>query len=422
MKIVKWKVINLKKNIILLASLFFLAACSAKEAIVLKNDVFDSEYGNTISQSIVTYVDLEKSDEEIVKKGKLNFDGVTYEKDKNHPTLGVHKVKIQFEDEVKELTIRVRDTKAPKFIKRIDTITTYAENPINEEKLKKEFEARDVDDVVFELDEANVDYNKPGEYSTKLTAKDSSGNKTVIDVKVVVKEVTFEVNKRELNLHPGETFKLTVKKDGLKGDIKFTSSNVKVATVDKDGNVVALSDGIAKINVECGGKKREVTVNVESAQVEEPTYSQNTSIQTPNQSSGNQNSNQSSENQGTTKPSGGSSSGLTEDKKDDDKESSKGDSGNKEEDKKPESKPKPEEKPEENPEAHVHADASEWVIMMGDEWWDNSKWFNSYEELDAWASNFHGPNNDWGSHAYVTIECKKCGQVLPIFYDIEKIN
>ena len=410
----------MKKNIILLSSLFLLAACTPKEAIVLKNDVFDFEYGNEISQSITTYVDLEKSNEEIEKKGKLNFDGATYEKDEKYLTLGVHKIKVQFEDETKEFTIRVRDTKAPEFIERPESITVYEENPIDEKKLKEEFEVRDVDDVNLELDETNVDYTKPGEYSTKITAKDSSDNQTVIDVKIIVKAVVFEVNKKDVRLYEGETFKLTVKKEGLKGDVKFTSSNVNVATVDKDGNLKALSEGVAKINVECDGKKKEVTVTVNAAQIEEPTYSQDasqsqntTTQQTPSQNSnlspnnqnankpsGSQSSNQSSGNH-TTKPSG-SDSGLTGGNKGDDKEEN--------------------EKPEKEPEAHVHADASEWVIMMGDEWWDNSKWFNSYEELDAWALNFHGPNNDWGSHAYVTIECKKCGQVLPIFYDIEKIN
>ena len=418
----------MKKYVILLLGLVLLSGCS-KESIVVKSDTFNAEYGKPLSESLATYVDYDKSDEDLKYKGKLIFDNVKMVENEDYPTLGVHKIKIQLDDETKEVSVVVKDTVSPEFVKFKETLTTYIDKPIDDKTLKESYEVKDVDEVSLELDTTNVDYTKSGKYSTKVIAKDTSGNQKSIDVKVVVKKIVFEVDKKQLNLEEDESYKLTVKKEGIEGDIKYTSSNTRIASVDKNGNVKALAEGTAKITITCGEKKLEVSVNVIDKYVppvvEEPetnpSQSQNSSQtnqseQKPNNSSNNNSSNQNSSSDKKEEDKN------EENKKEEDKKpsSDKSDSGLTEDKEESNKKPSKEEKEESKPEEHVHADASEWVIMTGGEWWDNSKWFNSYEELDEWAFSFNGPEGDWASAAWVTIECKKCGKVLPIFYDIEK--
>jgi uncharacterized protein YjdB len=103
-----------------------------------------------------------------------------------------------------------------------------------------------------------------------ITVSDSNGKKlktfkiTVAKKAVAVKKVTVKKVKK-LNVGDTATLKVTLNPKGAtltgKG-VTFTSSNKKVLSVDKAGNVTALKTGKAKITVKAGGKKATVTVTV----------------------------------------------------------------------------------------------------------------------------------------------------------------
>lgn len=85
---------------------------------------------------------------------------------------------------------------------------------------------------------------------------------------------TMTVDKQNVNLLPKETEKITAKvgPDTAKNkEIKWTSNNEKVATVDQEGNIRALSVGTAKItatSIDNPNIKKVINVNVEDYAVQ----------------------------------------------------------------------------------------------------------------------------------------------------------
>jgi len=91
-----------------------------------------------------------------------------------------------------------------------------------------------------------------------ITAKTKSGDKITCKVTVsksVVKAMTITLNKTTLNLYIGDSsnLKVTVLPTNAtyKNNIYWHSSNEDVATVDKNGNIKAVGEGIAYISASC---------------------------------------------------------------------------------------------------------------------------------------------------------------------------
>ncbi|WP_455715996.1 Ig-like domain-containing protein [Anaerosporobacter sp.] len=82
--------------------------------------------------------------------------------------------------------------------------------------------------------------------------------------KIVVKKPTLKVNQSKLSVRVGKSKRITASIKPV-GNIKFTSSNKKVATVTKNGTVKGKKAGTAKITVECHGIKKTVKVTVKKA-------------------------------------------------------------------------------------------------------------------------------------------------------------
>ena len=88
-------------------------------------------------------------------------------------------------------------------------------------------------------------------------------NVTISKAKVAVK--TIELDKKTINLIEGQTDKITATIQPSNADNKtvtWSSSNEKIATVDKNGQVTAKSAGTAIITANASGKKATCTVNV----------------------------------------------------------------------------------------------------------------------------------------------------------------
>ncbi|MCQ2554274.1 MAG: Ig-like domain-containing protein [Clostridia bacterium] len=113
--------------------------------------------------------------------------------------------------------------------------------------------------------EGNVKGIKEG--STKLSVTTSNGKTAKCDV--VVSEIKIEsltLNKGKLDLEGGQTYKLVAKilpEKAQNIEVTWTSSDEKVATVDKTGLVTAVAGGTAKITAQSPeGVKAECEVNV----------------------------------------------------------------------------------------------------------------------------------------------------------------
>jgi len=95
--------------------------------------------------------------------------------------------------------------------------------------------------------------NKKGKCVITVTTKDGNfAAKCKVTVKKAVKVTGVKLNKKNKTLKVGKTYKLkaTLKpKNATIKDVKWSSNNKKVATVDSEGNVTAISKGTAVITV-----------------------------------------------------------------------------------------------------------------------------------------------------------------------------
>lgn len=75
---------------------------------------------------------------------------------------------------------------------------------------------------------------------------------------------TFEFADKELTLKTGQSTRteLRVFPEGIDYEVKYSSSDETIATVDKDGRVTAVSKGIAVITAESGGLSSQIKFNV----------------------------------------------------------------------------------------------------------------------------------------------------------------
>lgn len=164
--------------------------------IFLKNPVTDAqalytfELGKTVKLEPETFgfdssvtVRLKKQKKEKVAIDKTN---TLTSNDKKYLDLGDYTVEFSCEGVKKTGTIRVEDTKAPKFTKTTKKITIEsAENKIN---LSDYFEFKDNDPRAKLKSYSNgVNFYKAGKYTLKVLAEDRSNNKAVYNCKLVIK-------------------------------------------------------------------------------------------------------------------------------------------------------------------------------------------------------------------------------------------
>ena len=109
----------------------------------------------------------------------------------------------------------------------------------------------------------NGNINIVGEGETQIVIHVDGANDQVVTIKITLPEL--EINKSNINLQVGQTEQLTVK---LKDEDKtqnavYQSSDLSVATVDKNGKITAVGEGTATITIAVeGAKNAEITVNV----------------------------------------------------------------------------------------------------------------------------------------------------------------
>ena len=86
--------------------------------------------------------------------------------------------------------------------------------------------------------------------------------------KPIIAVTSIELDKTDIIMYVGdeETLKATVKPDDATDKtITWGSSKTSVATVDNNGNVKAIADGVATITASCGGKTASCKVTVKTA-------------------------------------------------------------------------------------------------------------------------------------------------------------
>lgn len=112
-------------------------------------------------------------------------------------------------------------------------------------------------DYTFILQPADKDYDLQYCYSLSYT----------VTAKAPVKKVKLNATTLKLNCGNKKTLKATLQPSYLTNEIVWSSSNNKIATVNKKGLVTAKSLGVAKITAKSGGKKATCKVIVNTKPV-----------------------------------------------------------------------------------------------------------------------------------------------------------
>ena len=166
----------------------FMVINTSKGDLHLKHRKVHVEFGEEISTNPKDYLDLSKmnANEQVeylknvkVVKNSKKVEGKQYE------AIGTYVIEISDTHDKIEVKVIVEDTTSPKFdkISKIETFEGIAPD------YTKYIKARDIDEKVsISVNDKDVKLNEVGEYKIKVTAEDSSKNKSTKEIAVIVKE------------------------------------------------------------------------------------------------------------------------------------------------------------------------------------------------------------------------------------------
>lgn len=282
---------NRKKKIIIISSVIAVILIAVVVAILLQNitklkvvDNFTIELGNKISTNVADYV-LDNTDEKVVNNTTVEIVGL--DESSEYPSVGEYVVKVKYKNQVREVIVTVEDTTKPVFKDFNKDITIYTGEQVDWNTL---FVADDLSEVTISVDDSNIDYSKAGTYQIKVTATDSSNNSVSETANLNITQTSLSINVSSVSIKKGNTYQLESTVVGRDQNVKYTSSDTSVVTVDGTGKIVGVGKGTATITVESNGLS--VTCEVTVTVANKTTSSGNKNISgNSNNSTGNSNSN-----------------------------------------------------------------------------------------------------------------------------------
>ncbi len=173
---------KLVQVIIVIGLIAFLGLCANKlmnkkqKEIQLKQMNFDFDISQNYSNSLEDYIDFSnQSDEQkqnILNNASLQITDPTY----TYPlTSGRYSAYIQYNDHRYFFTITIKDTSAPVFIAREDTIHVPITHVITD--YTPFFTVTDESAITMSY-QGDIDFYSPGDYEITAIATDSQGNQT----------------------------------------------------------------------------------------------------------------------------------------------------------------------------------------------------------------------------------------------------
>lgn len=254
-----------KKKIIIISSIIAVILIAVAIAILLQNitklkvvDNFTIELGNEISTNVADYV-LDNTDEKVVKNTTVEIVGL--DESSEYPSVGDYVVKVKYKNQVREVIVTVEDTIKPVFKDFNKDITIYTGEQVDWNTL---FVADDLSEVTISVDDSAVNYSAEGSYEIKVVATDSSNNSVSETANLNITQTSLSINTGSVTLKKGNTYQLQSTVVGRDQNVKYSSSDTSVVTVDGTGKIVGVGKGTATITVESNGLSVtcEVTVTV----------------------------------------------------------------------------------------------------------------------------------------------------------------
>ncbi|WP_249029664.1 CAP domain-containing protein [Tannockella kyphosi] len=219
------------------------------------------EYGDSVSLDPMNYLDLsELSDvkqQQIINKIKIieyNFDNL------DCPSVGEYYLIIDYDGQNIEIKVEVKETEDFEFIEFKDSLEVI-EGCFSKQEVIENYACDN--EVLFDLEDDNVDYQTAGSYLANIVATNELGKILKKEIEIVVIKPTIELDVSKKSLEIGDSFSLDPTVTGNQ-DIIYTSSNSTVASVSSSGQVKALTAGSATIYVEANGITEECAITVSS--------------------------------------------------------------------------------------------------------------------------------------------------------------
>ena len=119
-------------------------------------------------------------------------------------------------------------------------------------------EAVDIEDYL------TIVAKKAGDYKLKLSTNSGSITKE-INLKIQEVAESIQLDKTDVELQIGQTLKVDatiLPQEAINKELNWTSTDNNIATVDKDGNITAVSEGNCQINVSTNDPIVSATINV----------------------------------------------------------------------------------------------------------------------------------------------------------------
>lgn len=172
-------------SVVVLGSVGIYALAKTEDALKLKEDVVNVEYGSVVSLEPKDYLD---SPSKSVLKGTKVTSTVKNEEGKEYPATGDYKIVFKYKNDVVSVKVTVADTTKPK-LEVPETIDVLQNTDLSTFDFGSLFKVTDYSDVgTFDIDISKVDVTTVGTYDMKVSIKDSKGNKA--SKKVVINVVT----------------------------------------------------------------------------------------------------------------------------------------------------------------------------------------------------------------------------------------
>lgn len=226
----------------------------------LNTKIVNVEYGADVEEYLINNIDTsiygDKSvvdDIEFTCNKINNFDYVR---------VGEYTIKCKYRDSEETLKLVVKYTTAPE-IELKNTANIFENDSVDYDSLVG---IEELSYYKTSFDDSDVNYNTPGSYVAKYIVEDEYGNKSEIEIPVIVNQLLLQTTSpANISLNPNGSSKFEVSTN-CNSAIFYNSSNPDVASVDSAGNIIAKSAGNATITATVNGKQVSTNVVVSNPQ------------------------------------------------------------------------------------------------------------------------------------------------------------
>lgn len=226
----------------------------------LNTKTVNVEYGADVEEYLINNIDTSiYDDKSVVNDIEFTCNAIN---NFDYVRVGEYTIKCKYRDSEETLKLVVKDTTAPE-IELKNTANIFENDSVDYDSLVG---IEELSYYKTNFDDSAVNYNTPGRYVVKYIVEDEYGNKSELEIPVIVNQLLLQTTSpANISLNPNGSSKFEVSTN-CNSAIFYKSSNPDVASVDSAGNIIAKSAGNATITATVNGKQVSTNVVVSNPQ------------------------------------------------------------------------------------------------------------------------------------------------------------